>query len=295
MIAILQAILVTILWSSSFVIIKYGLEGLSPIIFAGMRYSAASVILIAAVLVSPKYRDEVSNLTSGWWLKLLFYGLIFYTFTQGLMFIGLSLLPAITVSFVLNFTLIFVLILATFVLKEIPNKKQIIIVIFAFLGGVIYFYPLDVIDESKTGLLIITLAMLFNAIASIYGRYINRSRLQSPLTITAISMGAGSLILLIWGVIAEGLPNLKIIDIVYILWLSLLNTALAFTLWNKAMQNLQATEITIINGLMLPEITILAILFLDEYPSILDWFGIIIITMSAFLIQFFRSPVNSNQ
>ncbi|MHA2251573.1 MAG: DMT family transporter, partial [Candidatus Kariarchaeaceae archaeon] len=200
---------------------------------------------------------------------------------------------AITVSFVLNFTLIFVIILATFVLKEIPNKKQIITVILAFLGGVIYFYPIDVIDESKTGLLIITLAMLANTISSIYGRFINRSRLYTPLTITAISMGAGSLILLIWGILAEGFPDLEFIDVVYILWLSLLNTALAFTLWNKAMQNLQATEITIINGLMLPEITILAILFLDEYPSLLDWLGIIIITVSAFLIQFFRSSDNS--
>ncbi|MHA2249940.1 MAG: EamA family transporter, partial [Candidatus Kariarchaeaceae archaeon] len=91
LIAILQAILVTFLWSSSFVIIKYGLEGLSPIIFAGLRYSTASVILIIMVLLSPKYRDEITSISIDWWIKLLLYGLVFYTLTQGLMFIGLSL------------------------------------------------------------------------------------------------------------------------------------------------------------------------------------------------------------
>ncbi|MGD9382068.1 MAG: hypothetical protein PVI03_06450, partial [Candidatus Thorarchaeota archaeon] len=48
-IAVGEALFVTVLWASSWVIIKFGLEGegLPPITFAGLRYSIAAGILVA--------------------------------------------------------------------------------------------------------------------------------------------------------------------------------------------------------------------------------------------------------
>ena len=40
--AVLQALLVTFLWSTSWVLIKFGLTGIPPLTFAGLRYSLAS-------------------------------------------------------------------------------------------------------------------------------------------------------------------------------------------------------------------------------------------------------------
>ncbi|MFX1482391.1 MAG: EamA family transporter, partial [Promethearchaeota archaeon] len=49
-IAVLEALFVTVLWSSSFVIIKFGLNEIPPLTFAGLRYSIASIILMTLIL-----------------------------------------------------------------------------------------------------------------------------------------------------------------------------------------------------------------------------------------------------
>jgi drug/metabolite transporter (DMT)-like permease len=53
-------------------------------------------------------------------------------------------------------------------------------------------------------------------------------------------------------------------------WLAVVNTALAFWLWNKSLQVLTAMESSIINNTMLVQISLLAWLFLDES---LTWVG----------------------
>jgi len=47
--------------------------------------------------------------------------------------------------------------------------------------------------------------------------------------------------------------------------LAIVNAAFAFTLWNKSLQMLTAVESSIINGTMLPQIAILAWIFLNEF------------------------------
>ena len=43
--ALAQAVFVTFLWSTSWVLIKFGLEAMPPLLFAGLRYGLASLIL----------------------------------------------------------------------------------------------------------------------------------------------------------------------------------------------------------------------------------------------------------
>ncbi|MBN2256802.1 MAG: EamA family transporter [Anaerolineaceae bacterium] len=43
---VLLAFLVTIIWSSSWVLIKFGLTSISPVGFAGLRYALASICLL---------------------------------------------------------------------------------------------------------------------------------------------------------------------------------------------------------------------------------------------------------
>ncbi len=93
----------TFLWSSSFIIIKWGLVEIPPITFAGLRYILAFFCFIPFV-IKKKYIFEIRQLKPVQWKKLIFLGLIFYTFTQGAQFLGLSLLPSVTVSLMLNFT-----------------------------------------------------------------------------------------------------------------------------------------------------------------------------------------------
>jgi len=292
--AIAQAFFVTILWSSSWPIIKFGLEdeGLPPLTFAGLRYVAASIILIAVVLSSQKHRTTVRKMSIRWWLKLVIYGLIFYTITQGAQYFGLLRLDAITVSLLLSFTPMLVLILAIFLLNEIPNIVQAILVILAIGGAIMYFYPIVNLSLSTyiiIGLIIVGVGVLANAFSSIIGRAINKSKELNPLVITATSMFVGSVILLIIGLSTEDFPTMSGRAIFYILWLSLVNTAFAFTLWNHAMQRLRAVEISMINNTMTFQITILAVIFLSERPSAIQWVGLMITAIAAILLPLFKT------
>lgn len=293
--AIATAFSVTILWSSSFVIIKFGLLEIPPLVFAGLRYSIAALILLIAAVVMHSPRQEIKQLSRNWWKKLIVYGLVYYTITMGTQFIGLAFLPALTVSFILNFTTIFVVILAFVFLHEQPNWRQIVLVIIALLGGFIYFWPLDVITSSLFGIIVIVISLIANSFSAIIGRNINRSREVSALVVTAISMSIGSILLLVTGFILTPVIILSLWGIITILWLSVVNTALAFTLWNKAMQRLTALESTIINSTMLAQIAILALIFLAEIPTPIQWVGIAIVLIAAMLIPILRTRQESGK
>jgi len=106
--------------------------------------------------------------------------------------------------------------------------------------------------------------MLANVVSAIFGRKINRTETISPLIVTFVSMGVGSFVMLIIGGTTQGFGILTGKDWLIIVWLALVNTALAFTLWNKTLRTLSAIESSIINSLMLPQIAILALVFLGE-------------------------------
>ncbi|MHA2251866.1 MAG: DMT family transporter [Candidatus Kariarchaeaceae archaeon] len=285
LIAVIQALFVTVLWSSSWVIIKFGLEDIPPVIFSGLRYTSASFILLFAIFIKEENRTQVFKLPKRKWIELSIYGLIFISLTQGAMFIALDLLPAITVSLMLNFTICVVIVLSAILLKEKPSALQVTLIIFGLIGALLYFYPINFPFRELIGLIVISIGVLANALASILGRSINRAKNLPPLVITGLSMGFGSVALLAFGLLFEGVPQLSLISIAYILWLSIVNTALAFTLWNKTMQKLRAIDSTLINSTMLPQITFLAIIFLGEYPTPLELVGLIILAVSILLVQ----------
>jgi drug/metabolite transporter (DMT)-like permease len=211
------------------------------------------------------------------------------------MYIALSLLPAITVSLVLNFTIFIVVILSALLLKETPSVLQLVFIAIGLIGVIIYFYPIDLPLNEFMGLIVVSIGVIANALASILGRGINRAKNISPIIITALSMVFGSIALLTFGLGLEGFPNLSLISIFYILWLSVVNTALAFTLWNKTMQKLRAIDSTLINSAMLPQTVILALLFLGEMPDILEWGGLFLLAVSMIVVQVSQATRESSQ
>ncbi|MHA1199831.1 MAG: DMT family transporter [Candidatus Heimdallarchaeaceae archaeon] len=306
--SVLLAFFVTILWSSSWPIIKFGLKEMPPLIFAGMRYVIASSILLVYVISHPKYRKELRGLSRRWWLRLIFYGLIFYTITQGAQFFGLLYLNAITVSLLLSFSPILVLIFANIVLKEKTSIIQLLLVLLAVGGALLYFLlnpeliasPLAIVSGTNKyllpsepiiapywkiiGLVIVIIGVLANAFSAILGRSINQAKEVSTIVITSISMFIGSSVLLITGLIIEDIPQFSIVSIGYILVLSVVNTALAFTIWNFVLQKLKALESSIINNTMLFQITVLAVIFLGELPNALQWVGLAIVALVGMLL-----------
>ena len=282
--AILLALLVTFLWSTSFVIIKFGLTEIPPLTFAGLRYSIAFVCLLPFAFTK-KNSLLIKNLNKKDWLKLILLGILFYAFTQGTQFIGLSLLPAVTVSLWLNFTPLIVAVMAIFLINEYPTKLQWTGVLLFITGIITYFFPVNLMQNQIIGLIVMTAGVLANSASAVLGRNINREAKINPLVVTVISMGIGSIILLISGTTIHGFPSISLQNIFYLLWLAVINTALAFTIWNFTLRTLSAMESSIINGTMLIQITILAWIFLGEEISAGEGIGMLIAASGAVFVQ----------
>ena len=60
LLAILKAIFVTFLWSTSWILIKWNIHQIPPLTFAGLRYTIAFLILLPGLW---KYKSEVISLS----------------------------------------------------------------------------------------------------------------------------------------------------------------------------------------------------------------------------------------
>jgi drug/metabolite transporter (DMT)-like permease len=117
---LIMALVVTFLWSSSWIMIKSGLSDIPPLAFAGLRYVIAFIgLLLFGVLTGRLQRFK--QLDRSDWVPLALYGLVFITLTQGTQFLALSMLPAVSASLVLSFTPLLVALLGWRLLNERPT------------------------------------------------------------------------------------------------------------------------------------------------------------------------------
>jgi drug/metabolite transporter (DMT)-like permease len=282
--AILLALLVTFLWSSSWILIKFGLTDIPPLAFAGLRYAIAFIgLLLVGAFTGRLHR--LRHLDRSDWIPLAAYGLIFITLTQGAQFLALSMLPAVSVSLVLSFTPLLVALLGWRLLNEAPTHRQLL-GIGIFLGGIaLYFYPYTGLGQSAPGLLVAGFGLLVNAFSALLGRHLNQRHTLDAYSVTLISMGFGSLTLLGISLPFSGFPSLSPLNWGALLWLGLINSALAFTLWNLALRSLSALESNLINNTMLIQIALLAFLFLGETVTLLQFIGIALVASGILVAQ----------
>jgi drug/metabolite transporter (DMT)-like permease len=261
--AALLALLVTFLWSTSWVLIKIGLAEIPALTFAGLRYVLASWCLVPLVL-RPRELATIRALRSSDWRRLVALGLVMYSLTQGAQFLALAYLPAQTTSLVLSFSPVVVALIGMAALSERPVPAQWWGVAVYLVGAVIFLYPADLPPGQRLGLAVAGVGLLANAGAAVLGRSVNRDAVLSPIAVTVLSMGIGSVVLLVTGLVTQGMPALTSSGWAIVGWLAVINTAVAFTLWNLSQRTLSAMDSSVINNTMLIQIALLAWLFLDE-------------------------------
>ncbi|MCW3987040.1 MAG: DMT family transporter [Candidatus Bathyarchaeota archaeon] len=275
-----MGLLVTFLRSSSYIFIKFGLDELSPFIFAAVRYSLASTILLLASFIKRKKIFLNSKLS----LYFVVVGFLGYTVAQGFQFVGLSLLPAVTVTFLLNFNAFFVLILGLIFLKEKPSKIQYIGFPLALLGAYTYFQE-SLAFTNPLGILVICLSGLAWASYMVLVRYLQRTKKVNSMGLTMISMGLGALGLLIISFFLEGFQPISSKGWLIIIWLSTINTAFAFYMWNHILKSIPAYRLSILQNTMLVQIGLLSVFFLDEVITVNMILGILLVLSGVILVQ----------
>jgi drug/metabolite transporter (DMT)-like permease len=227
---------------------------------------------------------QLAGLSRADWLRLALLGVVFYTLTQGAQFVALDHLPAVTLSLILSFSPAAVALAGAWLLGERLSRRQWGGVALFLIGATVYFLPQRVAFHGA-GLAVGVLAMTANSGGALLGRSVNRRGDLHPLLVTVVSMGIGSLLLLATGLVVEGMPALDGSGWAIVVWLAVVNTAIAFTLWNHTLRRLTAIESSLINNTMLVQIAVLAWIFLDEPIGARQGTGLLLAVLGAVLVQ----------
>jgi drug/metabolite transporter (DMT)-like permease len=271
-VAIAEGVLATLIWASSFVFVKIGLDYMGPLTIAGLRYFLASLLLLPFVI----HREKTKRpRTSSIWLRLFLIGFSAYAIGNGAMFWGLKYLPATTGSFMMGFSPLLILFAAAVWLKEIPTRRQIMGVVVALTGSVLFFSTGLRVGE-PLGLGIVAVGLLGFLFFGILGREVAREQKVDTLSLTAIPLAFGGGLLLLVALPLEGLPAFSLTGWGIVLWLAVINTAFAYLLYNHSLQVLTALEMNVMLNLSPLGTAVLAWLLLDERLSIIQISGMII-------------------
>jgi drug/metabolite transporter (DMT)-like permease len=287
--AVLQALLVSFLWSTSWILIKVGLDDLdiAPLSFAGLRYALAAAILLPFGIRAMR-RRQGAPLDARLVIRVAVYGLLFVAIAQGAQFVALAVLPATAVSLVLSSIPMWVALMALRSRSERATIGQAAGIGLLSLGAILYFGPFEVESGAVIGFAAAAVCVAAAALSSHLGRGLARDaigRLGGPAGLTATSMAVGAIALLAVGLAVEGWPRLDGWGWLIIGWLAVVNTAFAFTLWNHTLRTLTAVESSVVNNTMTVQIAVLAIVFLGERLGPLQLVGLLLAAAGAAIVQ----------
>jgi drug/metabolite transporter (DMT)-like permease len=288
--AVGQALFVTFLWATSWVLIKVGMDDLDlrPLSFAGLRYALAAMILLPfgiRAMRAAHATTPISGLLLG---RVAVYGLLFVAVAQGAQYAALSVLPATAVSLVLSSIPAVVALMALGARSERATAGQVAGVGLLTLGAVLYFGPFELRADAGIGFVAAAACVIAAALSSHLGRRLARDaigRLGGATGLTATSMLFGAVLLLAAGVALEGWPRLDGRGWLIVGWLAIVNTAFAFTLWNHTLRTLTAVESSVVNNTMTVQIAVLAIAFLGERLEPLQLVGLLLAAAGAAVVQ----------
>jgi drug/metabolite transporter (DMT)-like permease len=221
-------------------------------------------------------------------LRVGLYGLLFITATQGAQFAALAVLPATAVNLILAAIPAGVALVAVARSEEAPSLVQAAGIGLLCLGAVAYFGPFDVAAGAWPGVAAALVCVAAATASSHLGRSIARDatdRLGGPVGLTALSMGVGAVVLLAGALLVEGLPALDPAGWAIVGWLGLVNTAVAFTIWNHTLRVLTAVESSVVNNTMVVQIAVLAVVFLGESLSAAQVVGLAAAGSGALVVQ----------
>jgi drug/metabolite transporter (DMT)-like permease len=283
--AIAESLLASLIWASTLVFVKFGLNDIGPLTIAGLRYFVAFLLLAPFLLSSlGTYRSISPRL----WVRLILLGVFAYTIGNGALFWGLQYISATTGSFEMSLMPLLVLCIALFWLKEIPTRWQSVGIVVVIAGSLLFFSP-GMSGNEPTGLAIVAIGLVGIAISGILGREIARERHVDTLFLTAIPLAFGGGLVLILGLLLESPVRFTFTTLFVVVWLAIVNTALAYLLYNHALQVLTALEVNIMMNLTPLATAALAWVSLGEKLDLLQIVGMIVVIGGVVLVQW-RGP-----
>lgn len=278
--AILTALFVTFLWSTSYILNKWAFaEGIGPLTLAGLRYGVAAVsLLLIQRKGAPSGRPRL--------LQLIGLGIAGYLVAQGFQYVGQFYVAPTQASLLLSVGNTLLALLAGYIaLRERPLGLQWLGLVGALIGVLLYYDPRQLDSGSLMGAAFILLSGSGYAVQLVANRRLLQQGKARPIDLVLIPMAIGALGMLALGLALEPWPDLTGRLVGLILWLGTVNGALAFTLWTWSQRALQAFESSLLNNAMLLQIALLDVLLLDRSLGLRQVIALVLTGLCILLVQ----------
>jgi len=289
LLAIGEVLLAAAIWSSSFIGVKFVLPYTGAFTLAGLRYFIAFLILLPLLI---RFGKSGLPLSGGQWRRFILMGVFQYTIGNGALFLALRTLSATTGSLILCLSPIPVLALSAFLLKERPTRLQLLGIVTAVGGSLVFFLPgLDPADLAGLGFL--GLAVLSFSLFPVLTRGFARTQAVGNIVLTTIPLGIGGGLLVIIAGFTEGIPQIPLTGWGVIMGLAIVNTVIGYLLYNHALRRLTAVEAAVILNLTPLGTALIAWGTLGERLTPLQLGAILVVIIGASLAQWRRRPVET--
>lgn len=254
-----------VLWGSSFPVIRFGLQYVDPFTFVTLRFLVASIILLSFVAVSKKEvkRSFASYLKNKDLVLLGFINSLGFL----LQFIGQEITTATKAAMLINTNVIFVAIISFFVLREKMTLKRASGIIIALVGITLIISNGDlafIYSGTLIGDLIVFLASILWGFYIVMMKKFAVKQLKLLPFLSAMIFYTFLFNLIFSIPFLTAIPFDSIEAIFAILHTGIMCTAIAFMLWFKGLEQIEATSSSVYLLLEVLTAAFLAYLFLSE-------------------------------
>jgi drug/metabolite transporter (DMT)-like permease len=282
----LLAALLCLIWGSTWLAIKIGLEDSPPFLSAGFRFVIACLILFALI------RWKKLTLAAGRkeWKNIIIPGFFAYFVSYGCVYWGEQHIGSGLAAVLFSTLPFWVALYAHYLLPDEKfNRIKLFSLIIGFSGILLIFW--DNLQVSTSGKNILGMVALLGSAASGGFAGVRTKRdlhYIDPIVISASQMLVGMILLLIVGFLFEDLHRFKITykSIGALLYLALFGSALAFSIYFGLLMTTAATKLSLIAFVTPVVALILGWAVLSEKISLRLVFGSALVITGIVLLVF---------
>ncbi len=278
-------VLICLIWGSTWMAIRVGLDSLTPIFSAGLRFSSAAIF----VFLMMKFRKITLQKDSHSLKLYLILGVFSFIIPYGLVYWGEQFIPSGLTSIIFAVMPFFVILFSKiFIPESAVARDQILGSVIGFGGIVIIFSENLIMDVS--GYLLGMLAVLLSA--SIQGWiavHLKKHGGQlNPLAMNFVPLVIAGISMTVFGLVfedrAKWIFNADAIG--SILYLGFFGTSIAFTTYYWLLKKINVVLLSL-STLITPIIAVLiGWLILDEKLSLRELFGSVLVLIGILFANF---------
>lgn len=296
--AYLMLLVVALIWGIATPVIKYTLEGFTPLLFLTYRFGVSTILAIIIFLIFG-FRIPKDKKT---FLLMLFCGFLTSTVSLGFLFFGLKDTTVLDTSLIMLAGPLIISTAGVIFLNEKVTKREKVGMTIAVIGTLLTV--IEPIIQNKhealkiSGNLLILAYVLATVVAAVTTKKLLKKGVN-PLTLTNFSFIMGFLTLLPFAILTNKniLTTLTSVNLNYhlgVLYMAILSGSFAYFLSNKAQKTIEIGEQSLF-AYLYPIFSLpIAIVWLDEKVTPTIVLGGIIIIIGVAIAEIKRSRYNNS-